>query len=304
MHPLISIILPTYNGSRYLSESINGIIDQSYTNWELIIVDDGSTDSTPDIIKLFKEKDKRIRSITHSENLNLPNALNTGFAASKGEYLTWTSDDNLYKKEALFEMVRYLENNINVDIVFCDFSIIDENGNLVKNITLNESNAFAYTNYNGGCFLYRRIVFEKIGFYNINLFGTEDWDYWLRALKFFTISQLHKNLYAYRFHPKSLSNEKKEMIFKSLISTLFENLPQIDIFTEKDISKGYYTIAHYALYLNNLPLTIKALLLAYWHSPSELIKCILMRDNILEFSFYKRVYYKILYLIKYKRILP
>jgi glycosyltransferase involved in cell wall biosynthesis len=92
--PLVSIILPTYNGSQYLSEAIESCLHQTYENWELILVDDCSTDATPQIIGRYVGRDPRIRSIRHASNKKLPEALNTGHAAAQGEYLMWTSDDN------------------------------------------------------------------------------------------------------------------------------------------------------------------------------------------------------------------
>ena len=107
--PLVSIVLPTYNGYRFLEKSICSILNQSHSNWELIIVDDASTDESPEIIDKYVLADKRIRSIRHETNRKIPAALNTGFTQAEGVYLTWTSDDNCYKPDALVNMVDYLE---------------------------------------------------------------------------------------------------------------------------------------------------------------------------------------------------
>lgn len=84
---LVSIVLPVYNGARFLCQSVDSILSQTYTNFELIIVDDCSTDETPGIIEEYARKDRRVRTIRHSQNQYLPQALNTGFDAAKGVFL-------------------------------------------------------------------------------------------------------------------------------------------------------------------------------------------------------------------------
>ena len=105
--PKVSIVLPTYNGAKYIRQCINSCLNQTYNNIELIIVDDGSKDETPDIIKSYK--DERIKYIMHARNLGLPYALNTGFRNAVGEYLTWTSDDNYYTKKAIETMLSFIK---------------------------------------------------------------------------------------------------------------------------------------------------------------------------------------------------
>ena len=92
--PLVSIILPVWNGSRYLDSSILSIRRQSYSNIEIIVIDDCSTDDSPEIILKHCHDDKRIVSYRNTENKKLPFSLNRGILASSGEYLLWTSDDN------------------------------------------------------------------------------------------------------------------------------------------------------------------------------------------------------------------
>ena len=121
---LISIVLPIYNGEKYMRESIESIIMQSYQNWELIIVNDCSTDNTAEIANEYVKKDKRIKYYKNDKNMRLPRTLNRGFSLSKGDYLTWTSDDNLFKQGAFEKMVDALKNN-NADFVYASYETID-----------------------------------------------------------------------------------------------------------------------------------------------------------------------------------
>ena len=101
--PLVSIVLPVYNGEKYLRESLDSILAQTMEDWELIAVDDCSKDATPQILADYAASDSRIRVMRNAENQRLPRSLNIGFAEARGEFLTWTSDDNAYAPEALHE---------------------------------------------------------------------------------------------------------------------------------------------------------------------------------------------------------
>ena len=125
--PKVTIVLPTYNGSKYLRNSIESVIDQTYKDWELVIVDDCSTDETFQIANDFKQKDERIIVIHNCINKKLPASLNIGFQNAHGEYFTWTSDDNIYEKDAIEKMVKYLDANRNIPMVRADMLLIDEN---------------------------------------------------------------------------------------------------------------------------------------------------------------------------------
>ncbi|HXL56803.1 MAG TPA: glycosyltransferase family 2 protein, partial [Chitinophagaceae bacterium] len=101
LQPAISIVLPTYNGSKYIRTSIESCLNQTFTDFELIIVNDCSTDNTASIIEEYAAKDSRIIIIHNAFNKKLPLSLNTGFDIAKGKYHTWTSDDNYFAPNAL-----------------------------------------------------------------------------------------------------------------------------------------------------------------------------------------------------------
>ena len=130
MGELVSIVLPIYNGEKYMRQSIDSVIAQTYTNWELLIVDDGSTDGTAAIAMEYAEKDARIRYHKNPQNMRLPRTLNRGFSLAKGDYLTWTSDDNYYYPTAIEKMVNCLKNDQR-EFVFASCDIIDEDDKIV-----------------------------------------------------------------------------------------------------------------------------------------------------------------------------
>lgn len=216
MNPLVSIVLPVYNGEKYLKESIESILNQSYKNLELIIVNDCSTDLSEQIINEYLKKDNRIIYIKNDVNSKLPRSLNNGFEKASGKYFTWTSDDNIFYIDAIENMVNYLEINIDKQMVYCDYNIINENGNFVETIIVEEPEHIIYKNTVGACFLYSGDIAKKIGGYAVDRFLVEDYEYWLRINLNGNIGVLHKCLYDYRSHSNSLSESKKQEVQKEL----------------------------------------------------------------------------------------
>ncbi|SHG37432.1 Glycosyltransferase, GT2 family [Fibrobacter sp. UWB8] len=219
----ISIILPVYNGAEYLAESIESVIAQTYANWELIIVNDCSTDNTLAIASDYAAKDGRIKIFSNKENLKLPNTLNAGFRHATGEYYTWTSDDNKYMPDALRVMVGCLEKNPDAVMVYANYTRIDSTGKIVEPVNLSEPKFIFLGDVVGACFLYTAAVAKKIGDYDADLFLAEDYDYWIRMHKVGKILHIEANMYHYRIHGKSLTQTRKKQIDEQTYGVLQKN---------------------------------------------------------------------------------
>lgn len=213
---LVSIILPVHNGEKYLSDAIDSILKQTYVNFELIIVDDKSTDNSLSIAKEYQLVDSRIKIIVNEENLKLPRSLNRGFEEAQGEYLTWTSDDNIYFDNAIFDMVKYLDQNQEVHFVYADMEKIDSKGNCIGYAKSNVNDMYVY-NCIGACFLYRKECREWIGEYDSDMFLVEDYDYWIRISQKYTIGHISETLYSYRLHANSLTMSRMQKIGEQLL---------------------------------------------------------------------------------------
>ena len=211
---LVSIVLPVYNGEQYIDKAVESIIGQNYKNWELILVNDCSTDRTLEILERYSGKDGRIRIINNAHNMKLPASLNIGFENAKGSYLTWTSDDNIYKKNALETMCKVLDSNPDIGMVYADFVGVDGEGNKTKRYCMHEPDDIFLINCVGACFLYRAEVKDKIGNYNPDKFLVEDYDYWLRIYSRFRMKHICESLYMYRFHEASLTSTRQEQIME------------------------------------------------------------------------------------------
>ncbi|MDR1007087.1 MAG: glycosyltransferase [Campylobacteraceae bacterium] len=215
-NPKISIVLPTYNGERYLAASICSVVEQSERSWELIIVDDASTDKSLIIANSFAKHDNRIRVVSNSVNKQLPASLNIGFANAKGKYFTWTSDDNLYEKNALAVMVEYLDRHGCTDLVSFGMDHIDENGKkIVEYVPIVKRHILelAYRCNIGAAFMYRASSAKRVGKYDEQMFCAEDYEYWIRIALNGKIDYVDDmKLYSYRIHKHNLTATKKREV--------------------------------------------------------------------------------------------
>lgn len=210
--PLVSIVLPVYNGEKYLATAIDSILAQSYENWELILVNDCSTDNSLLLMEKYAGEDARIRIVNNKENLKLPRSLNAGFAEAKGKYYTWTSDDNLLKPDMLATFVAVMEKEENLGLVYSNYTGIDEAGKETGLYEMPEPEGMFSGNPVGASFLYRADVAKKIGGYDADLFLAEDYDYWMRIFTEAPVKKISEDLYYYRRHSGSLTQTRKEKI--------------------------------------------------------------------------------------------
>ncbi len=203
--PYVSVVLPTYNQAQFLPDALDSILRQTWKDYELIVVNDGSTDETPDILNNYQARYGF--TLIHQENQKLPRALNTGFRRAKGHYLTWTSSDNMMGATMLTTLVATLDHHPAIGMVYADWDVIDKEGK-----TLGTVNTFDYDrhllmriNYINACFMYRRICQEAVGLYDPDYIYAEDWEYWWRVSTQFKLMRVPKALYKYRVHGASLT---------------------------------------------------------------------------------------------------
>ncbi len=249
--PKVSIVLPTYNGSHYIRESIDSIMNQTFEDWELIIVNDCSTDETPKIIDEYMRKDSRIRVINNDVNQKLPRSLNIGFRKANGRLITWTSDDNYYLKNAIEKMVSFLEKDLTYPMVCTAMDYINSNGDFIKRSNQFDMPRMYFEDRVGACFMYRDTVIKDIGEYDPEWFMVEDYEYWYRIMEHYgKIGYIPECLYKYRIHDNSLTGTNKPEIAKLHLKLLETHL---DTIVERLVNeKTYLTEIYYTLYENGL----------------------------------------------------
>lgn len=215
----VSIVLPTYNGERYLRASVDSVLAQTMRDWELWIVDDCSTDATGDIAEAYAAQDSRIHVLHNEVNRKVAASLNTGFRAATTPYLTWTSDDNVYHPTALEKMVDWLDAHPNEVMVCAGMRVVDADGAYLERWPTYTDQSIYVDDFVGACFLYRRCVWENVGEYDTSLFGPDDYDYWIRVVqRYGHIGYLPDVLYDYRHHAAALTVAKKDLCAQMLTS--------------------------------------------------------------------------------------
>ena len=258
---LVSVILPVYNQANYLKDSIESVLNQTYQNFELIILNDGSTDDTASVLELYVGHPK-IRLLTQ-QNQKLPTALSNAFEWARGEYWTWTSADNLMEPRQLEVLVTKLQQNPEVGMVYADYYAIDDRGDLLRDPRWRRYNRpdinsgevrLPHTteklnqvpdNFIGPCFMYRGWIGRILGDYDAPQ-GVEDYDYWMRMNALFTIQHLGSPdlLYRYRVHDNTLGARfQEEKIPIKLQELMKEEKKRFAFFQQRVIYIADYLVA-------------------------------------------------------------
>ena len=187
MQPLVSVILSTYNREKYIKRAIESALNQTYKNIELIIINDGSTDRTAEIISEFSKKDPRITILTNETNLGLAKSLNKGISQSRGKYIARLDDDDYWSEPRKLEkQVRFFEEHLDYILVGGGMIRVDEVGREIVRHLLPENNKdiknsilldnpFAHSTV-----VFNKEIWEMAGGFNESLGFSEDWDLWLR----------------------------------------------------------------------------------------------------------------------------
>jgi len=239
-NPKVSILIPVYNGSNFIKQSIESAINQTYKNIEIIVINDGSTDNgeTAKIVKTFGEKVKYIEK----ENGGVASALNRGIREATGDYISWLSHDDVYLPNKIEKEVEELNKlDDKNSIIFSNFELINEKGitftttDYTKNIDKKKLCQGIYPVVKGcvnGCtILIPKLCFEKVGYFNENLKTTNDYEMWIRLFKEFPSYFIEEALIKYRIHENQDTN--KSPVFVSESNELWKNI--INSLTEKEI---------------------------------------------------------------------
>lgn len=189
--PVVSIVLPTYNRSTLLSRAIQSVLDQGYQNWELVIIDDASTDDTKEVLEVWQKKDERIRVIRNQKNQypDISKILNDGMKAAKGKYIARLDDDDYWNdSRKLDRQVDFLDSHPDYVIVGSGMILIDEHNTELYRYLKKEKddeirrNALVANPFSHTTVMFRREVALALGGYDGSRY-VEDWGLWLRLGK-------------------------------------------------------------------------------------------------------------------------
>ena len=227
----VSVIVPAYNAMTYLPKTIDSVLEQTFTDFEVIIVNDGSSDDIEKWVDTIT--DNRVRLISQ-KNQGAATARNTGIAHAKGEYIAFLDSDDLWEQTKLEKQVNCLDNNPDVGLVYAWISSIDENGNNRGKIFANNAEGYVWEKLieenivmSGSAAMVRRDCFEKLGVFDQNLRFAEDWEMWIRIARNYSFAAIKEPLVYYRHHPNNKSQHyiKKIDNFRLIIEKSFESVP-------------------------------------------------------------------------------
>jgi len=208
--PKVSVIIPTYNRAELLPRAIKSVLEQTYQDFEIIVVDDGSTDNTEEVIKEFQEQDKRIKYIKHDKNKGGSAARNTGIKAARGEYIAFQDSDDEWLPEKLEKQMKVFKNALpEVGVVYTGFLRI-KNGkeNYIPSSWVIKKEGNIHDELLRGNFvttqsiIIRKECFKKAGMFDEKLPRLQDWELVIRLSKYYNFKCLTK-------HYKDFSNYKK-----------------------------------------------------------------------------------------------
>ena len=213
--PLVSVIIPVYNMESYICECIESVLKQTYKNIEIIVVDDGSTDQKPAIIKVFQDRVRIVRQI----NCGPASAINHGIRLAKGNYIAWLAADDVYLENFIRCQVELFLSDDTLGAVYTDFKIIDSSGQIIKIMHSIElpTEQFAKRilegNFiNGSTVLVRKECYDTVGHYDENLQASCDTDMWVRlAAHGYKFGHISVPLIKYRWHPTNTSHNFRLM---------------------------------------------------------------------------------------------
>ena len=204
----LSVILPVYNVEDYIAEAIDSILTQTYTDYELIIVDDGSTDRTPEIVR-DNATDKKVKIITNATNQGLTKSLNIGIAEAKGKYIARQDGDDISLPTRLAEQVAFMEENPKIALLGTDMQVLNEDKLHVKkrkNPNPTFEDLLAHNSVVGASVMIRKSALDEVGVYDEAFRVTEDYELTLRMAKHFKVATLPKPLYVQRIRLASISH--------------------------------------------------------------------------------------------------
>jgi glycosyltransferase involved in cell wall biosynthesis len=223
--PRVSVLIPAYNRAGYLLETVNSALNQTFTDLEVVIVDDGSTDNTAQVVGGIP--DPRVNYL-YQENRGVSAALNTAWRSARGKYLSMLGSDDVWLPNLLEELVPVLDADPNLGLVYARAQGMDAQGKPLSQI-LGAPEKFPgeplesilYGDFVCGiAALFCRASLERVGGFDETMTGNEDWDLWIRLAEHYRFAFCDKILARYRMHPHSLTGGRSEAYTRIILDRI------------------------------------------------------------------------------------
>lgn len=201
--PKVSIVVPVFNAASFIGETIESLINQTYPNLQIVVIDDGSTDNSWDILQQYSNRVKLFKQ----KNAGQSAALNFGWSCSDGDFLSYLSADDLLEETAISELVDRFTTEPTSSLIYCDYALIDSTGKKFRDI---KSPEFSRSSLiidlicqPGPGILFRASSFKELGGWNTHLKQMPDFEYWLRLSSKGPFSKVPRTLASFRVHEQS-----------------------------------------------------------------------------------------------------
>ncbi|MCP8310247.1 MAG: glycosyltransferase [Candidatus Methylarchaceae archaeon HK01M] len=243
--PKITILMSVYNGEKYLREAIDSILNQTFKDFEFLIINDGSTDRTVEILRSYH--DSRIKIITNEKNMGLTKSLNKGLKIARSEYVARMDADDISYSRRLEVQYEYMKKNPDVGIVGSWNDVIDDKGNTIdyRKHSLSSEDIYYILNFRNclthSSILFRRDLIINNGGYNENISVASDYELWNRISKIAKIYQIPKSLVKWRRTKKSITSKKRSSQIETVNSVVRNNLERL---THEKIDKKVICFIH------------------------------------------------------------
>lgn len=226
---VLSVVMSVYNGEKYLKEAIDSVINQTYKNWEMIVVNDASTDKTAEILEEYSKQDKRIKVLTNDKNKRLPASLNYGISHAKGKYIVRMDADDICSRDRFEKQLRYMERHPQIELSwglgFTYYNGEIQNGVISYSVENNNMKAllmwFCPIYHNG--VIMRRELFETFS-YQPEVTISEDWRLWSQIICQKKIQGMRNYSVLYRIHDAQATSEKNREIQKIQVSETLDKM--------------------------------------------------------------------------------
>ena len=228
--PRISVYVVSRDYGRFLSEAVESVLRQHSEDWELLLIDDGSTDDTADVIRLYSG-DPRVRIFT-TPGIGLPAVCNLAMRESRGKYLIRLDGDDVFDENALLVLSSYLERDPDLALVFPDYYLMDEGGEILAHERRQKledgGGQLMAAPPNGACTMVRKTVLESIGGYREDLGAQDGFDLWAKVRHTHRALNVNLPLFYYRRHGQNLTNSSyrilaaRRQITKDAVTTQLE----------------------------------------------------------------------------------
>jgi glycosyltransferase involved in cell wall biosynthesis len=211
--PRVSVLLPVRNGARFLGEALESVLSQTLADFELLVVDDGSTDETPEI--LASVEDERLRVLRH-ERAGLVAALNRGLAEARAGYLARMDADDVSLPRRLERQAAFLDERPRVAVVVPGVEAVDAEGRALRRVTLPNDDAalrrrlLLRNPFTHGSVVIRTEAVRQVGGYRADYGANEDYDLWRRIARGWELGSVPEVLYRYREHPDAVTRSRVE----------------------------------------------------------------------------------------------